>query len=137
MVRVKLPGLKQASQAQLNVTSQQLTVSVPGKYHLHLDLPYAVAEAEGSASFNPAKQRLEVTLPARPPKAPAMPIGLHLIQASGRLQMQALLHQALAQHQQLNCPRGKRTAASLLHKRPVRQDLVSWQQQQQVKVSAV
>ena len=72
-MRVKLPGLKQASQAQLNVTSQQLTVSVPGKYHLRLDLPYAVAEAEGSASFNPAKQQLEVTLPARPPKAPAMP----------------------------------------------------------------
>lgn len=72
VVRVKLPGLKQASQAQLNVTSQQLTVSVPGKYLLRLDLPYAVAEAEGSASFNPAKQQLEVTLPAIPPKAPAM-----------------------------------------------------------------
>lgn len=72
VVRVKLPGLKQASQAQLNVTPQHLTVSVPGKHHLQLNLPYAVAETEGSASFNPAKQQLEVTLPVVPPKAPAM-----------------------------------------------------------------
>ena len=70
-MRVKLPGLKQASQAQLNVTPQQLTVSVPGKHHLLLNLPYAVAETEGNASFNPAKQQLEVTLPVVPPKAPA------------------------------------------------------------------
>ena len=72
VVRVKLPGLKQASQAQLNVTPRHLTVSVPGKHHLQLNLPYAVAETEGSASFNPVKQQLEVTLPVVPPKAPAM-----------------------------------------------------------------
>lgn len=68
---MKLPGLKQANQAQLSLAPQQLTVSVAGMYYLQLELPYTVADAEGRASFNPAKQQLEVTLPVVPPKVSA------------------------------------------------------------------
>lgn len=70
IIRVKLPGVKQAQQAQLNVEPQKLSLSVSGKYQLHIALPYAVAQTEGTASFNAAKQQLEVTLPVVPPKLP-------------------------------------------------------------------
>ena len=67
MIRVKLVGVQQASQVQLNIQPDSMSLSVPGKYHLDLPLPYKVAEADGSASFNAAKQQLEVTLPIVPP----------------------------------------------------------------------
>ena len=70
MVRVHLPGVQQANQAQLNIESQTLSVSVPGRYHLSLPLPYKVAETDGTATFNAAKQQLEVTLPVVPPPQP-------------------------------------------------------------------
>lgn len=70
IIRVKLPGVKQAQQAQLNVEPQKLSLSVSGKYQLHIALPYAVAQTEGTASFNAAKQQLEVTLPVVPPRLP-------------------------------------------------------------------
>ena len=70
MVRVHLPGVQQATQAQLNIEAQTLSVSVPGRYHLRLPLPYKVAEADGTATFNAAKQQLEVTLPVVPPPLP-------------------------------------------------------------------
>ena len=63
MIRVKLLGVQQASQAQLNIQPDSMSLSVPGKYNLDLALPYKVAEADGSASFDAAKQQLEVTLP--------------------------------------------------------------------------
>lgn len=70
VIRVKLVGVQQASQAQLNIQPDSMSLSVPGKYHLDLPLPYKVAEADGSASFNAAKQQLEVTLPIVPPPLP-------------------------------------------------------------------
>ena len=70
MVRVHLPGVQQANQAQLNIESQTLSVSVPGRYHLSLPLPYKVAETDGTATFNAAKQQLEVTLPVVSPSQP-------------------------------------------------------------------
>ena len=70
VIRVKLVGVQQASQAQLNIQPHSLSLSVPGKYSLDLPLPYKVAEADGSASFNAAKQQLEVTLPIVPPPLP-------------------------------------------------------------------
>ncbi|DBA92788.1 hypothetical protein WJX77_000098 [Trebouxia sp. C0004] len=66
VIRVKLLGVQQASQAQLNIQPDIMSLSVPGKYNLDLPLPYMVAEADGSASFNAAKQQLEVTLPVVP-----------------------------------------------------------------------
>lgn len=70
VIRVKLLGVQQASQAQLNIQPDSMSLSVPGKYNLDLPLPYKVAEADGSASFNAAKQQLEVTLPVVPPPPP-------------------------------------------------------------------
>lgn len=67
---MKLVGVQQASQAQLDIQPHSLSLSVPGKYSLDLPLPYKVAEADGSASFNAAKQQLEVTLPIVPPPLP-------------------------------------------------------------------
>ena len=72
VVRIKLPGVQQANQAHLNIELQKLTLSVAARYHLQLPLPYRVAEAEGTASFNSAKQLLEVILPVLPPKRPAV-----------------------------------------------------------------
>ena len=72
VVRIKLPGVQQAKQAQLNIELQQLTLSVAARYQLQLLLPYRVAEAEGTASFNSAKQQLEVVLPVLPSKLPAV-----------------------------------------------------------------
>ena len=66
VIRVKLLGVQQACQAQLNIQPDSMSLSVPGKYHLDLPLPYKVAEADGSASFNAAKQQLEVILPVVP-----------------------------------------------------------------------
>ena len=66
VVRIKLPGVQQANQAHLNIELQKLTLSVAARYHLQLPLPYRVAEAEGTASFNSAKQLLEVILPVLP-----------------------------------------------------------------------
>ena len=71
VVRIRLPGLQQGKQAQLNIESQQLTLSVTGKYHLQLPLPYKVAEADGTASFSSGKQQLEVILPVAPPSQSA------------------------------------------------------------------
>lgn len=66
MVRIHLPGTQHAKQAELNVESQQLTLTVAGKYHLQLPLPHRVIAAEGTASFNSGKQQLEVVLPVIP-----------------------------------------------------------------------
>lgn len=67
---MKLVGVQQASQAQLNIQPDRMSLSVPGKYNLDLPLPHKVAEADGSASFNAAKQQLEVTLPIVTPLLP-------------------------------------------------------------------
>ena len=66
MVRINLPGIQHAKQAQLDVESEQLTLTVPGKYHLQLPLPHRVVAAEGTASFSSGKQQLEVVLPVAP-----------------------------------------------------------------------
>ena len=66
VIRVKLLGVQQASQVQLSILPASMSLSVPGKYNLDLPLLYKVAEADGSASFNAAKQQLEVTLPVVP-----------------------------------------------------------------------
>lgn len=66
VVRINLPGIQHAKQAQLDVESEQLTLTVPGKYHLQLPLPHRVVAAEGTASFSSGKQQLEVVLPVAP-----------------------------------------------------------------------
>lgn len=66
VVRINLPGTQHAKQAELHVESQQLTLTVAGKYHLQLPFPHRVVAAEGTASFNSGKQQLEVVLPAVP-----------------------------------------------------------------------
>ena len=66
VVRINLPGTQHAKQAQLNVESEKLTLTVAGKYHLQLTLPHSIVVAEGTASFNSSKQQLEVVLPVVP-----------------------------------------------------------------------
>ena len=88
LIRAKLPGLQRASQAQLNVTVKQLIVSVPSKYYLHLNLPYNVASEEGRASFNAAKQQLEVVLPVVPPPTPVPAPSVLPLEAQMQLQHQ-------------------------------------------------
>lgn len=66
MVRISLPGTQHAKQAELHVESEKLTLTVAGKYRLQLPLPHRVAAAEGAASFNSGKQKLEVVLPVLP-----------------------------------------------------------------------
>lgn len=94
LVRVKLPGLQQANQAQLGVKPRHLTVSVPYKYHLHLSLPYTVTPAEGRASFNAAKQQLEVVLPVVPTQTSISGPALLPLQAQAQLQQQQSDHQS-------------------------------------------
>lgn len=66
VIRVNLPGTQHAKQAELNVESEKLELTVTGKYHLQLFLPHRVAAAEGTASFNSSKQQLEMVLPVVP-----------------------------------------------------------------------
>ena len=66
MIRIDLPGTQHATQAELNVESEKLNLTVAGKYQLQLFLPHRVAAAEGTASFNSSKQQLEVILPVAP-----------------------------------------------------------------------
>ena len=63
LVRIHLPGVQRAQQAQLKVELQTLSLHVAGKYTLRLPLPCAVREADSTARFNGSKHELEVTLP--------------------------------------------------------------------------
>lgn len=65
VVKVDLPLLKSTKDVVLDVTSKtiHLISETPAKYKLKIDLPFEVAEANGSAKFDSASRKLEITLP--------------------------------------------------------------------------
>lgn len=89
VIRINLPGTQHAKQAELNVESEKLNLSVTGKYHLQLFLPHRVAAAEGTASFNSSKQQLEVVLPVVPSPPSASTVKLTAQQQQARVGTQS------------------------------------------------
>jgi hypothetical protein len=65
VVSLQLPGIESCAAVQLDVSSQELHVHVPGKYLLALgpaQLRYSLLPDKGSARFDKTKQQLKVTV---------------------------------------------------------------------------
>ncbi|QDZ19448.1 pre-RNA processing protein PIH1/Nop17 [Chloropicon primus] len=69
-LKVVLPGVKGVGSMSLDVTSQEVLLSVPDKYKLEAKLPYEVLDKKGKAKFDKKKQVLEITLPVVSPEKP-------------------------------------------------------------------
>ncbi len=67
---MQLPGCQSASELELDVDTESISLTLPGKYHLEAKLPFPVKEDKGRASFDKARQQLEVVLPVIPPPMP-------------------------------------------------------------------
>lgn len=65
LVVVDLPLLKSTKEVALDVTTNtvHLISEVPAKYRLKIDLPFDVDESNGTAKFDSATRKLEITLP--------------------------------------------------------------------------
>ncbi|KAJ3043657.1 Protein kintoun [Rhizophlyctis rosea] len=66
VVKIELPGVSSAASVTLDTGDKTLDLHVPGKYKLHLPLPFPVLHEKGTAKFDKTKQTLAVTLPVVP-----------------------------------------------------------------------
>ncbi|KAL8604815.1 hypothetical protein ACOMHN_028443 [Nucella lapillus] len=75
VIKIELPLLKSAAQANLDIFERRLTLesSPPTAYKLDLTVPYPVDDEKGSAKFDKQKRILVVTLPVVSDKSPSMP----------------------------------------------------------------
>lgn len=69
LISIELPKVNSATEAELDITERSLTLSVPDKYSLAIELPLPVNFEKGSAKFDKAKKLLLVDLPALQPAA--------------------------------------------------------------------
>ncbi|XP_076442629.1 protein kintoun-like [Babylonia areolata] len=75
VIKIELPLLKSAAQANLDIFEQRLSLesSPPAAYKLDLTLPYPVDDSKGNAKFDKQKRTLVVTLPVVPVDLPSIP----------------------------------------------------------------
>ncbi|OAJ41567.1 hypothetical protein BDEG_25142 [Batrachochytrium dendrobatidis JEL423] len=66
VIRISLPGIASASEADLDVDPMTLNLVVSEKYKLHIDLPFPVFNEKGDAKFDKSKSDLVITLPVVP-----------------------------------------------------------------------
>jgi hypothetical protein len=78
VVRIDLPGIPAAAALNLDVTLHDLTLSLPGKFCLHLPLPFHVDSQKARAKFDTSVQQLAVTVPVFPPPPPPRPSLVHV-----------------------------------------------------------
>ena len=62
-VCVWLPGVKSVGEVDLEVSADELCVSVEELYELTLELPHSIDEDNPSARYDKAMQKLTMTLP--------------------------------------------------------------------------
>ena len=74
-VKIELPLLKSAAQANLEIYEKRLLLEsvAPAAYKLDLKLPFPVNEDDGSAKFDKSKKTLTITLPVIPLETPPIP----------------------------------------------------------------
>ncbi|RUS80339.1 hypothetical protein EGW08_011908 [Elysia chlorotica] len=74
-VKIELPLLKSAAQANLEIYEKRLMLEsvAPAAYKLDLKLPFPVDEDKGSAKFDKSKKTLTITLPVIPLETPPIP----------------------------------------------------------------
>ena len=74
-VKIELPLLKSAAQANLEIYEKRLMLEsvAPAAYKLDLKLPFPVDEDKGSAKFDKSKKSLTITLPVIPLETPPIP----------------------------------------------------------------
>ena len=65
VVKVEMPRMDTANDADLDVTERSLTLEVEGKYELDLDLPFAVDDGAADAAWDRQKRVLTLTLPLK------------------------------------------------------------------------
>ncbi len=59
VLKVQLPGCQSAGQLELDVDTDSISLTLPGRYHLAAKLPFPVKEDKGRASFDKARQQLD------------------------------------------------------------------------------
>ncbi|KAI9207863.1 pre-RNA processing PIH1/Nop17-domain-containing protein [Polychytrium aggregatum] len=70
VLKVELPRMETVQEAELDVTARQVTLSVPSKYRLSVDLSFEVDQDNGSAKFIKKTRCLELVLPVMKPEHP-------------------------------------------------------------------
>ena len=70
VIKISLPGIRSAVEAELDVTSFQLELKCSTKYALSIDLPFPVFSDNGSAKFDKQRSELSITLPVVPAPTP-------------------------------------------------------------------
>ncbi|KAI9137227.1 pre-RNA processing PIH1/Nop17-domain-containing protein [Paraphysoderma sedebokerense] len=68
VVRIWLPCVVSASDISLDSSPTAVSIDVPDKYYLHLNLPFKVNDDEGSAKFDKGKACLTIALPVEKAK---------------------------------------------------------------------
>ena len=65
VVKVELPRMDNANDAELDVAEDSLSLEVAGKYELELDLPFSVDDNAADAAWDRQKRVLTLTLPLK------------------------------------------------------------------------
>lgn len=65
VVKVELPRMESANDADLDVTESSLSLEVEGKYELDVDIPFPVDDNAADAAWDRAKCTLTLTLPLK------------------------------------------------------------------------
>ncbi|XP_022097573.1 PIH1 domain-containing protein 2-like [Acanthaster planci] len=65
VVRILLPGVHSVADCELNITQEELSLTVADKFELHLPLPEAIREDDSTAKFNSKTSSLTVAMPTR------------------------------------------------------------------------
>ncbi|GFR57843.1 protein kintoun [Elysia marginata] len=79
-VKIELPLLKSAAQANLEIYEKHLMLEsvAPAAYKLDLKLPFPVDEDKGSAKFDKSRKTLTITLPVIPLETPPIPFATNM-----------------------------------------------------------
>lgn len=62
---IKLPGVNKVSECELDISEDDIDLTVEDRYHLNLSFPYLINDTKASAKFNKNNSSLIITLPVQ------------------------------------------------------------------------
>uniref|UniRef100_A0A8W8L238 PIH1 domain-containing protein 2 n=1 Tax=Magallana gigas TaxID=29159 RepID=A0A8W8L238_MAGGI len=65
LLTIKLPGVNKVSECELDISEDDIDLTVEDRYHLNLSFPYLINDAKASAKFNKNNSSLIITLPVQ------------------------------------------------------------------------
>lgn len=65
ILTIKLPGVNKVSECELDISEDDIDLTVEDRYHLNLSFPYLINDSDASAKFNKSNSSLVISLPVQ------------------------------------------------------------------------